>query len=77
MWGIIIKTVEKQWDHLKFIEEMTKTMRRAQREMKSIENTIVDFPSKVKVIVGFLNQISKEEVININLNKFEWVTRAN
>lgn len=77
MWGRIIKMVEKQWDHLKFIEEMTKTMRRAQREMKSIENTIVDSPSKVKVIVGFLNQISKEEVTNVNLNKFEWVTRAN
>lgn len=71
MWGRIIKMVEKQWDHLKFIEEMTKTMRRAQREMKSIENTIVDSPSKVKVIVGFLNQISKEEVTNVNLNKFE------
>ena len=47
--------IEKHWNHFKFIQEMTKTMRRADSETKSIENTIGDSPIKVEVIVDFLN----------------------
>lgn len=45
--------------------------------MDAINSTIGDSPSKAEVIIDFLNWIPKEQVVEANINTYEWVARAN
>lgn len=47
--------VEKHWKHVEFIQHITKTVRRAHMEIEAIEERIGDSPTKVEVIMEFLN----------------------
>lgn len=77
IWRCVIKVVKKYQENLEFIPEMKETNRREEREIETIKGTIRYFSIKDEIIIDFLNQVSKEEITKVNLDRFEWVTKGN
>ena len=52
-----------------FIQEKIDIVRRAPREMNAIKNNIGDYPTKVGVIIDFINHMFKDDVIKENIDR--------
>lgn len=77
IWYRIIKMVDKHWDHMKMLQENIDNVRRANREINAIKNTIGDSPTKVEVIIDSLKNMSKEDVTKENFNRSRMVAKEN
>lgn len=61
--------MDKNWDHMELLQEKIDIVEGANREINTIMNNICDFPTKVEIIIEFLNHKSKDDITKLDIDR--------